>query len=1236
MKRTLLLLALLAGALPALAQAPPTCSISGTLYRPASSGATLQPAAGAELTVERAVKDGVLISTRPEVIRANSAGVVSFVAVQGATIRLKAQVYGYETAKDVLVPSGGSCPATLESLTVIASVPSTGLALLDEGVALPTKIGEINVTGAGATVTQTAPGKATINVTGGGGGGGTPLTVREADTSPSVANVDTLEFDQGDGFVITTPAGGRSRVDLTAIPNSALATNPLARANHTGTQPASTISDFDAQVRTSRLDQMAAPTAAVSANSQKVTNLGAPAAATDAANKDYVDTGLAGKAAASHTHAQSDVTNLVSDLAAKASSSDSRFPTSGEKAALAGTDGAPSNSNRYVTNSDARLADARTPTSHTHAQADVTNLVSDLVAKVPTARTVSAGAGLTGGGDLSANRTLALDINGLTAETSIAAGDYVAIYDASAAALRKMTRADFIAGLGAGISSAYANVTDGTTTAAASGTDTFKLRAGSNKISVVVASNDPTHGDSAAFDVNEGNLTLDNLGGTLSWSKVSKSGSSLADLATRSAGDLNSGTLSDGRLSTNVFYVDGTRAGNSSATTGNAFSYDGLSLTSGAFFKGRVPASGFTGPIIRITDNAGTPADKFVVDAAGAITAGSIPYASVTGKPSTFAPSAHTHPATEIHDGSISNTEFGHLNNVSSNIQTQLDGKAASSHTHAAGDVASGQLALARGGTGADLSGTGGANQFLKQTSAGGAVTVGAITDADVPDSITISNVVKNNQGNTYSTGAQDFGAATSLKVPTGAGAAPTASGLIAYDSTANKFKGGANGSGVTFATEAFVTGQGYLTGNQTVTLSGDVSGSGATAITTAIGANKVTNAMLAQVATATFKGRTSASTGNVEDLTAAQATALLNAFDSSNKGLAPASGGGTTNFLRADGTWAAPAGGGSPGGSGTELQYRGGASTFSAVSNTSVSGGAITLGSGNNTQDTPLVLGMSSSGMSNNTDRDGHFVEWQSAYKSGASAAQNSNWRSFADADYTVTGSYWTLQSNNAGAGWNTRFRVSNSGDLEANGVAVPTISSTSTLTNKTIDAEATGNAISVPVKLWLPAAACNNTTAGPMWDLPTSGAASAACVTGTNIQKGVLDFADSGANSAQITLDVPSDWTSSSQVDVTVYWTTSATSGNCKWSVATAFTATNAAETDDPSFNTASTATTAAPGTANRVQTSTITNVTATGIGASKLMHLKITRDGTDGSDTIGATARLIGVAVTYRRTM
>lgn len=74
-----------------------------------------------------------------------------------------------------------------------------------------------------------------------------------------------------------------------AIALSKLATDPLARANHTGTQTASTVSDFDTQVRTSRLDQMAAPTGSVSANSQKITNLATPTSNTDAATKAYAD-----------------------------------------------------------------------------------------------------------------------------------------------------------------------------------------------------------------------------------------------------------------------------------------------------------------------------------------------------------------------------------------------------------------------------------------------------------------------------------------------------------------------------------------------------------------------------------------------------------------------------------------------------------------------------------------------------------------------------------------------------------------------------------------------------------------------------------------------------------------------------------------------------------------------------------------------------------------------------------
>ncbi len=54
----------------------------------------------------------------------------------------------------------------------------------------------------------------------------------------------------------------------------------------------------------------------------------------------------------------------------------------------------------------------------------------------------------------------------------------------------------------------------------------------------------------------------------------------------------------------------------------------------------------------------------------------------------------------------------------------------------------------------------------------------------------------------------------------------------------------------------------------------GDVTSTGDGA--TVIGANKVTNSMLSQVATQTFKGRTTAATGSVEDLTIAQVKAML------------------------------------------------------------------------------------------------------------------------------------------------------------------------------------------------------------------------------------------------------------------------------------------------------------------------------------------------------------------------
>lgn len=61
--------------------------------------------------------------------------------------------------------------------------------------------------------------------------------------------------------------------------------------------------------------------------------------------------------------------------------SNTNDPATGEKAALPGTNGTPGAANKYVTNSDPRNTDARTPASHGHPESEITNLVTDLAGK---------------------------------------------------------------------------------------------------------------------------------------------------------------------------------------------------------------------------------------------------------------------------------------------------------------------------------------------------------------------------------------------------------------------------------------------------------------------------------------------------------------------------------------------------------------------------------------------------------------------------------------------------------------------------------------------------------------------------------------------------------------------------------------------------------------------------------------------------------------------------------------
>jgi hypothetical protein len=120
-------------------------------------------------------------------------------------------------------------------------------------------------------------------------------TIVDADISATAAITKTklnlggtiTSADLVDGTIVNADINASAAIAL-----SKLAVDPLARANHTGTQLASTVSDFNTAVRTNRLDQMAAPTSAVALNSQKITGLADPVNPQEAVTLNYITTQL--------------------------------------------------------------------------------------------------------------------------------------------------------------------------------------------------------------------------------------------------------------------------------------------------------------------------------------------------------------------------------------------------------------------------------------------------------------------------------------------------------------------------------------------------------------------------------------------------------------------------------------------------------------------------------------------------------------------------------------------------------------------------------------------------------------------------------------------------------------------------------------------------------------------------------------------------------------------------------
>jgi len=165
----------------------------------------------------------------------------------------------------------------------LTTVIGTG-AIVNADINASAAIDKTKISGTAVTVGDTGTVTSTMIADGTIVNGDISATAAIAKTKLDLGGTIT-SADLVDGTIVNSDINASAGIAL-----SKLATDPLARANHTGTQLAATVSDFDTQVRTSKVTDLAAPTGSFSMNSQKITSLATPTNSTDASTKGYVDT----------------------------------------------------------------------------------------------------------------------------------------------------------------------------------------------------------------------------------------------------------------------------------------------------------------------------------------------------------------------------------------------------------------------------------------------------------------------------------------------------------------------------------------------------------------------------------------------------------------------------------------------------------------------------------------------------------------------------------------------------------------------------------------------------------------------------------------------------------------------------------------------------------------------------------------------------------------------------------
>ena len=198
-------------------------------------------------------------------------------------------------------------------------------------------------------------------------------------------------------------------------------------------------------------------------------------------------------------------------------------------------------------------------------------------------------------------------------------------------------------------------------------------------------------------------------------------------------------------------------------------------------------------------------------------------------------------------------------------------------------------------------------------------------------------------------------------------------------------------------------------------------------------------------------------------------------------------------------------------------------------------------------------------------------------------------------------------------------------------------TAAGTATFTNKTFDATDATNVLTTTTKIWLPTASCQDNVATLLWDLGTPVLAVAACSgTAGGALKGVTLFDPDTTVCLRNTIQLPTDFAGA--IDVRYVWYSPlATAGDVVW--CTQLGSASDGESMDPTLLSQSTSNCMSDPnktTANLLNYADDPNITATGVAAGEMLHLRTCRDATSSvlSDTFAGDASLLGVELTIRR--